>query len=428
MGSTVEFVGKKKDGSEFPLDVSLASWTAGKETFFTAILRDVTEHKLAKEAAEQASRAKSEFLSRMSHELRTPLNAILGFAQLLEMDSLAPEQRESVQHILKGGQHLLDLINEVLDIARIETGRVALSSEPIPIRDVVRESLELIAPLAAQRHIRITGSAQVHPGHVLADRQRLKQVLLNLLSNAVKYNRQGGSVTLICEDTPQERLRIKVHDTGAGIAADKVARLFIPFDRLGIERTGVDGTGIGLALSKRLVELMDGEIGVESEVGRGSTFWVEFPLVESPVERYERMREDPPAPAAAGAGHARTVLYIEDNLANLELIQHILAHRPGVKLLSAMQGRLGLDLARQHHPDLILLDLHLPDITGDEILRRLREALETSRIPVVVISADATPGQGDRLLALGAWAYLAKPLDIKKLGMLLDEMLRERVG
>ncbi|MGQ0549631.1 MAG: PAS domain S-box protein, partial [Armatimonadota bacterium] len=187
IGKKIEFAGRKKDGSEFPVDVSLASWTAGKETFFTAILRDVTEHKLAKEAAEQASRAKSEFLSRMSHELRTPLNAILGFAQLLEMDPLAPEQRESVQHILKGGQHLLDLINEVLDITRIEIGRVALSSEPVPVRDVVKESLELIAPLAAQRDIRITGPAQIHPGHVLADRQRLKQVLLNFLSNAVKY-------------------------------------------------------------------------------------------------------------------------------------------------------------------------------------------------------------------------------------------------
>ncbi|MGQ0549737.1 MAG: ATP-binding protein, partial [Armatimonadota bacterium] len=293
--------------------------------------------------------------------------------------------------------------------------------------------------LAAQRDIRITGPAQIHPGHVLADRQRLKQVLLNFLSNAVKYNREGGTVTLTCEERSQERLRIKVRDTGEGIPKDKLSRLFTPFERLGVERTGVDGAGIGLALSKRLVELMGGDIGVESEVGRGSTFWVEFPLVESPVERYERMRQDLPAPAATGATHgmidaapsagqARTVLYIEDNLANLELLQHILAHRPGVKLLSAMQGRLGLDLARQHRPDLILLDLHLPDITGDEILRRLRENLETSRIPVVVISADVTHGQSDRLYALGAWAYLPKPLDVKKLGIFLDEMLQERVG
>ncbi len=428
MGKTVEFIGKKKDGTEFPVDMSLASWTAGKDTFFTAILRDITEHKLAKEAAEQASRAKSEFLSRMSHELRTPLNAILGFAQLLEMDSLAAEQRESVQHILRGGQHLLDLINEVLDITRIETDRLAMSSEPVAVNDVVGESLELIAPLAAQRQIQITGPANIHPGYVLADRQRLKQVLLNFLSNAVKYNRTGGTVTLTCEELSTERLRIKVRDTGGGIPKDKQSRLFIPFERLGVERTGVDGTGIGLALSKRLVELMDGEIGVESEVGRGSTFWVEFPLVEGPVERYERLLGDLPAPAASGVGHARTVLYIEDNLANLELIQRILAPRPGIKLLSAMQGRLGLDLARQHHPDLILLDLHLPDITGDEILRRLHENLETSRIPVVVISADATQGQGERLMALGAWAYLAKPLDVKKLAVLLDEMPKERVG
>jgi CheY-like chemotaxis protein len=361
----------------------------------------------------------------MSHELRTPLNAILGFAQLLEMDALAPEQRESVQHILKGGRHLLELINEVLDVARIETGRLAFSPEPVALGAVLLESLELIAPLAAQRLVRISGPDEIPTGHIMADRQRLKQVFLNLLSNAVKYNRRGGSVTLTCEDAPEGRLRIKVHDTGVGIPQDKLSRLFVPFDRLGAERTGVDGTGIGLALSRGLLTLMGGEIGVETRVDEGSTFWVEFPLVESPTGRSEPQEDDSQGAAPSGSGHPRTVLYVEDNLANLELIQRILTQRPEVRLISTMQGRLGLDLARDHHPDLILLDLQIPDMTGEEIVRGLWEDPRTREIPIAVISADATVDQVERMLALGACAYLTKPLEVKKVLALLDETLRD---
>ncbi|HET8680156.1 MAG TPA: PAS domain-containing protein [bacterium] len=379
----------------------------------------------AKETAEQASRSKSEFLSRMSHELRTPLNAILGFAQLLEMDALAPEQRESVQHILKGGRNLLELINEVLDVARVETGRLAFSPEPVALGAVLLESLELIAPLAAQRFVRISAPDEIPTGHIMADRQRLKQVFLNLLSNAVKYNRRGGSVTLTCEGTPEGRLRIKVHDTGVGIPHDKLSRLFVPFDRLGAERTGVDGTGIGLALSRGLVRLMGGEIGVDTEVHEGSTFWVEFPLVEKPAGLAGPPRDDPQGSAPPGPGRPRTVLYIEDNLANLELIQRILAQRPEVRLISTMQGRLGIDLARDHQPDLILLDLQLPDLTGEEIMRGLWEDGRTRQIPIAVISADATADQVERMLALGARTYLTKPLDVKKVLALMDETLRD---
>lgn len=377
--------------------------------------------------AERASRAKSEFLSRMSHELRTPLNAILGFAQLLEMESLSPQQRESVGHILKGGRHLLQLINEVLDIARIEAGRLAISPEPVPLPDVVQETLDLMRPLAGGMNVRLAGDAAgTRTRCVLADSQRLKQVLLNLVSNAIKYGGRGGAVTLSCEDVPGGRVRIKVSDTGPGIPPDRMERLFIPFERLGGEQTGVEGTGLGLALSKGLVGAMGGTIGVDSAVGRGSTFWVEFAAAESPLERLgPRGQEEPSTVLPVTALRAGTVLYIEDNLSNFELIRHLLTQRPRVKLLAAMQGRLGLELARQHRPDMILLDLHLPDIPGDEILRRLQRSSETRHIPVVMISADATAGQANRLLAAGARAFLTKPLDVKKFLALLDGLLGE---
>ena len=381
----------------------------------------------AKEAADRANQAKSGFLSRMSHELRTPLNAIMGFAQLLEMDSLDAEQRESVNHILKGGRHLLELINEVLDIARIEAGRLSISPEPVSVKDAVQESLELIAPLAEEDDIRLESRlAGARDWHVLADRQRLKQILLNLLSNAVKYNRRGGAVAVSSGEVPEGRLRISVTDTGPGISPDRMERLFIPFDRLGVEQRGVEGTGLGLALSKYLAEAMGGRLGAESTAGLGSTFWVEFSLAEAPLDRLQRTDILRAPVELAASSRTRVVLYVEDNLSNLKLIQRLLAHRPEVRLLPAMQGRLGLDLAREHRPELILLDLHLPDVPGDEVLRQLRAAPETRHIPVVIISADATSAQIDRLLAAGARGYLTKPLDVRKLLALLDETLRER--
>ena len=374
-----------------------------------------------------ASRAKSEFLSRMSHELRTPLNAILGFAQLLEMDHLTSEQQESVAQILKAGRHLLDLINEVLDIARIEAGRLAVSIESVSVKEVIQEGLDLVAPLAVARDIQLkVEAAGLSDRFIFVDRQRLKQVLLNLLSNAVKYNRPGGAVTLSYAEVEGGRLRVNVSDTGLGIPPDRLGQLFTPFERLGAEQTGIEGTGLGLALSKRLVEAMRGTMGVDSTVGRGSTFWVEFPLSveEQPVT--QRTAEGPrPAGVAEAARGAFTVLYIEDNLSNLELIQHLLSRRPEIKLLSAMQGRLGLDLAREHRPDLILLDVHLPDIPGAEMVRLLREDRKTRDIPVVAVSADALPTQIQRLLAAGARAYLTKPLEVRKFLDVVDEVLAE---
>jgi len=379
----------------------------------------------AREEAEEANRYKSQFISRMSHELRTPLNAVVGFGQLLELEELTDDQRDSVDHILKGGQHLLKLINELLDIARIESGDLALSSEAVLVSDVLNDVLGLTRPLATQRTIHLIGGRDAACSeYVLADRLRLQQVLLNLLSNAVKYNRLGGTVAVSCERSGSTRLRIKVSDTGNGIPQEQLGRLFTPFERLGAERSEIEGTGIGLSLSRQLAEAMGGVLGVETVVGEGSTFWVELPLVEGPVDRYERlnMRGRSDLDDAPSANH-RTVLYIEDNLANVTLVQRIAAQRKGVEIIPAMQGRLGLELAREHIPALVLLDLHLPDISGDEVLQRLRDDPVTAKIPVVIVSADATPGQIQRLLNAGALAYLTKPIDVTELLGMLDDHL-----
>jgi PAS domain S-box-containing protein len=379
----------------------------------------------ARVEAERANRAKSEFLSRMSHELRTPLNAILGFGQLLEMDDLGEHQDDAVRQILKGGLHLLDLINEVLDIARIEAGRMQLSLEPVSVNDIVHDALALVRPLAELRDVRLeVGPLADGDLHVVADRQRLQQVLLNLLSNAVKYNRDGGAVRCSTRSVADERLRIDVSDDGLGISPEELQRLFVPFERLGVEGTGVEGTGLGLALSKQLVDVMCGALDVESTPGRGSTFTVELPLAAAPAEAWKG-EDVESSQRVEAAGEARTVLCIEDNPANLKVIEGILAHRPEITLLSAMHGGLGLELARTHRPDAILLDVGLPDMSGLEVLRRLRGEPSTSDIPVVVVSADASKYQVTSLLAAGAHEYVTKPLDVKRFLGLLDKLLFE---
>jgi PAS domain S-box-containing protein len=395
-------------------------------------LRDITDRRLAeeaaraaREAAEAANRAKSEFLSRMSHELRTPLNAILGFGQLMEMeDDLSPDNRESVAHILKGGRHLLDLINEVLDMTGIEAGHMRLSPEPVAVAEVVGEVVDLLRPLAARRAITLRADdAQGCTHHVLADRQRLKQVLLNLLSNAIKYNREAGSIVVACDTRPDARLRISVRDTGPGLPAESMDRLFTPFERLGAERTLTEGTGLGLALSKRIVEAMDGTIGAESHAPDGSTFWLELSVAAAPVGEWGADAGADLQAARAHPGVSRRILYVEDNVANLTLVRRILTRWPEIELITSMQGELALDLARRHRPDLVLLDLHLPGIPGEEVLRALRGSPETRAIPVVVVSADVTSGREDRLLAQGAHAFLAKPLDVLRFTRLVDELL-----
>ena len=378
----------------------------------------------AKNEAERANHAKSEFLSRMSHELRTPLNAILGFGQILDAQTLTSLQKESVQYILNGGRHLLGLINEILDLARVEAGHIDLSPEPIALTELVCESCALIRPLAAENDIHLDADASfLGKSHVLADRQRLKQALINLLSNAIKYNHRGGKVRLYGFPCPGSRVCIAVQDTGPGIRPEDQQRLFLPFERLNAS-SGVEGTGLGLAMAQRLVTAMGGSLTLESLPGEGSTFFLELPLVPSP----EEIPVAPPGGAdetAQGRSAQRnaTVLYIEDNPSNMRLMEVLLQNRPGMALLPAMLGREGLDLARRQELDLILLDLNLPDISGQEVLARLQASALTRDIPVIVLSADATTDQIARLKSAGARAYLTKPLEVTAFLHTLDIML-----
>ena len=368
-------------------------------------------------SAERANNAKSEFLSRMSHELRTPLNAVLGFAQVLELNSLTPEQADSVTQIRRGGSYLLELINEILDISQLESGKLALRPEPVLVSGVIDAAIDLVRPLASERAVRLISATDREPERfVFADQQRLKQILLNLLSNGIKYNRNGGSVSVSCFEPSPGLLRIQVTDTGPGIPADKRELLFVPFERLGAERTSVEGTGVGLALSRGLAKAMGGRLEVDSTDGRGSTFWIEFPLVENPVAQLEQEE----AQVVEPQDDRLLVLHIEDNPANVALVERVLAQRPEMTLAHAALGRYGLESALRDRPVLILLDLNLPDISGAEVLRELRADPRTENIPVIVISADAMPRQVQHLLSAGAAAYLTKPIDIRDLLSQID--------
>lgn len=386
------------------------------------IKSDLQLREQAASLAEAANRSKSEFLSRMSHELRTPLTAILGFGQLLEASDLSESDQEAVEYIVKAGNHLMGLINDVLDLSRIETGKLLLSMEPVGVNELLKEVVLLMQRFASDKRVQLSRELPVGCGFVQADMQRLKQVLLNLVSNAIKYNHAGGRVSFSCERLPEGRVRLGVHDTGPGIAAELQLRLFQPFERLGAERSSVEGTGLGLALSKQLVEAMEGTLTLESAPGEGSTFWVA--LAEAREQRVATSETIAEAAGASG-GRDHTLLYIEDNLSNIRLVERVLSYRSDIHLLTAMQGRLGLELALLHRPEVILLDLHLPDLEGQAVLRELRSHPATQATPVVILSADATPKQIRRVLDAGANTYLTKPFDIAKFRQMIDVFLTD---
>jgi PAS domain S-box-containing protein len=416
----------RKDGSTFWANVVFTAIRdqAGSLRGFAKLTRDLTERNKveaaltdAKAAAERANLAKSDFLSSMSHELRSPLNAILGFAQLMESDSPPPtdSQKESIDQILHAGWYLLELINEILDLAMIESGKLSMSLEPVSLAEVMLECQSMIEPLAQRRGIHMTFPRFDMPYSVKADRTRIKQVLINLLSNAIKYNQVGGSVVVdCCATSTPDIVRVTVTDTGAGLPPEKLAQLFQPFNRLGLGGNAEEGTGIGLVVSKRLVELMEGVIGVESTVGAGSVFWVEL-LSTAPLPLSARVETTAVVqPATPNGARMRTLLYVEDNPANLKLVERLVARRHDLRLLSAVDGNRGVELARTCQPDVILMDINLPGINGIEALRILGEDKATAHIPVIALSANAIPRDIQKGLEAGFFRYLTKPIKVSE--------------
>lgn len=379
----------------------------------------------AKFEAEKANLAKSNFISGMSHELRTPLNAILGFAQLLETGSppLTSTQNARLQQIMKSGWYLLDLINQILDLAVIESGKLPLAREPVPLIDVMRECQTMIESQAQQRGIQLGFLPFDNTWVAYADRTRVKQVLINLLSNAIKYNREQGTIAVECTVPTPERIRISVKDSGAGLPPEKLAQLFEPFNRLGQEAGVEEGTGLGLVVAKQLVELMGGAIGVKSTVKVGSEFWIELIRDVTPRLAAGQVMPAESAPQAQENAALRTLLYVEDNPANLMLVEQIIERRPHVRMLSARDGGLGITLARAHLPDVILMDINLPGISGIQALKILRDTPATAHIPVLALSANAMPRDIEKGLEAGFFRYLTKPIKINEFMVALDRAL-----
>jgi len=425
-----------KDGSRFPAIVSI---TALRDDYGDIIgylligadnsVRKQVELDLqgAMAEAKKANLAKSDFLSSMSHELRTPLSAILGFAQLMESGSPAPSvaQNRSINQILQAGWHLLSLINEILDLALIESGKLPLSMELISLTEVVRECQAMIEPQAKKRGISVVYPLFERPYFVKADRTRVKQILINLLSNAIKYNKAGGAVIVDCIANTVGRVRIAVQDAGDGLTVEQMAQLFQPFNRLGQESGGEEGTGIGLVVCKRLVELMGGAIGVESTIGKGSLFWIELNLMAEP---HLAAQTDPSLRStwlpAAGEMQIRTLLYVEDNPANVMLVEDLIARRPDIRLLIATDGNRGVEIARAALPDVILMDINLPGISGIKALKILSEDPATLHIPVVALSANAMPRDIKKGLEAGFFRYLTKPVKVNEFMDTVDVALK----
>jgi len=430
-----EMCNRRKDGSLYWTESTITPFLDGGGTpyQYVSIHTDITAHKLAeqrllaaRDEADRANLAKSEFLSNMSHELRTPMNAILGFGQIMEYDENLPaEHRDNVQEILKAGHFLLELINEVLDLAKVEAGRIMLSLEPVEVNPVVEECISLLRTLADDHSIRLSHS-ELDGLAVRADRTRLRQALLNLLSNAIKYNREGGSVQLEVQLKEADRVRIRVTDTGFGIPAEHLAGLFQPFNRLGAENSAIEGTGIGLTLTRRIVEMMGGSMGVESEVGTGSTFWIELPLEYLHIDHREQAGHASPIMQPGTLQH--TVLYIEDNPASLKLVAQLLGWRKHIHLLCAPTPELGINLAMTQHPDLILLDIHMPGMNGYQVLKVLKADARLAAIPVIALTANAMPHDIEQGIQAGFDSYLTKPIEVGNFFSILEHYLPNRNG
>ncbi len=410
---------------------------AGRPAYFIAVIEDITSRKqtqaalLAAQAAERANAAKTEFLSRMSHELRTPLNAVLGFSQLLQMDSatpLAADQLSKLKHIEDAGAHLLAMINDVLDLSRIESGGMPLTAETVRLRVAVQEAAALVSTAARDAGVRLELKPPPHDSslgdHVQADHLRLRQVLVNLLSNAIKYNRENGSVTVRWGATPTgDAVQLQVSDTGQGLTPEQQAHLFEPFNRLGAERSSIEGSGIGLVVTQRLVQLMGGSIDVDSRPGVGSTFTVTLPSAPGGNTRPAPLREAPPAAETIAGGPRRTVLYAEDNPMNVELVREVMRLRADCRLLVARSGREAVALAQRERPDLLLLDMHLGDMTGLDVIQHLAHDPQLAAVPAIALSADAMPAPIAAAQRAGFKAYLTKPLNVAELLRHIDEAL-----
>lgn len=440
----------RKDGSRLPVVVSVTALRDVKDVIigYLLISTDNTARKrieaeraqldqalqnrndeleTAKSLAEKANLAKSNFLSNMSHELRTPLNAILGFAQLIESGRPAPTpaQQRNLEQILKAGWYLLELINEILDLALIESGKATLSHEPVSLAEVMLECRAMVDPQAQKRGIVMTYPHFEVPYFVSADRTRVKQVLINLLFNAIKYNKPEGTVTVEYQPIPPGSIRINVLDTGKGLAPEQLLQLFQPFNRLGKETGTEEGTGIGLVVTKRLVELMGGTIGADSTVGMGSVFWFELSLTTAPLLAIREAEHSTQAlPQVSDGAPRRTVLYVEDNPANLELVEQLIARRPDLRLLSAADGNLGIEFARVYQPAAILMDINLPGISGLEAMKILRADPTTAHIPIIALSANAVPRDIDEALKAGFFGYLTKPIKVAQFMDTLDMALK----
>ena len=435
-----ELSGRKADGSKFPASLSIERTESGKECVFICLVRDNTAEHLSRQAlveardgADRANRAKSEFLSTMSHELRTPMNSILGFAQLLQSDPgnpLSDTQKESVDQIARAGWHLLQLINDVLDLAKVEAGKIEAILEDVDLDMVMAECVSLVMPLAEKHGIELVDQATGSALHVRADRTRLKQAVLNLISNGIKYNRKNGSVAVEAKRV-DDWCEIIVVDTGVGLTPEQIERIFEPFSRVSAHRDEIEGTGIGLTITRRLVALMGGAIGVESQPGSGTRFWVRIPLFTG-AQASAKAKVVPQATdlaRAATGGPGQTVLYVEDNPANLALVEYVLRQRrPHLRLLSAHTGELGLSLAESQHPDLVILDISLPGMDGYQVLEVLRHTAATRDTPIFALSANAMQRDIEKGLAAGFDDYLTKPIDVGRLLGTIDALLERRAA